>query len=159
MDFVYDDGGRITAGYKGSTGDCVCRAIAIATGKSYQEVYSGLISLKETSFRNTKKIRNSHPRTGVNRKIYDAYLKFYGWEWIPTMKIGTGCKVHLKKEELPTGKIIARLSKHVVAVVDGVLHDTYDSSRDGTRCVYGYYQKKCDCPAGYHEMFIECRGY
>jgi len=24
-------------------------------------------------------------------------------------------------------------------VIDGVLHDTHDCSRDGTRCVYGYW--------------------
>ena len=36
--FNYNDGGRLEAGYKGQTGDCVCRAICIATGKPYQEV-------------------------------------------------------------------------------------------------------------------------
>jgi hypothetical protein len=30
----FDDGGRGAAGFKGKTGDCVCRAIAIATGIS-----------------------------------------------------------------------------------------------------------------------------
>jgi hypothetical protein len=39
MDFVFHDGGRAAAGYKGMTGDCVTRSIAIATGKTYQEVY------------------------------------------------------------------------------------------------------------------------
>jgi hypothetical protein len=42
MDFTYDDGGRAAAGFKGSTGDCVTRAIAIATGKPYREVYDAL---------------------------------------------------------------------------------------------------------------------
>lgn len=28
MLFVYDDGGRKAAGYKGTTGDCACRAVA-----------------------------------------------------------------------------------------------------------------------------------
>jgi hypothetical protein len=42
--FVMDDGGRAAAGYKGQTGDCVCRSIAIATGKPYQEVYDALWS-------------------------------------------------------------------------------------------------------------------
>lgn len=37
MDFVFHDGGRAAAGYKGKTGDCVTRSIAIATGKPYQE--------------------------------------------------------------------------------------------------------------------------
>jgi len=141
MNYVYDDGGRKAAGYKGDTGDCVCRAIAIAGNKSYEEVYAGLISLQATGFRKTKKVRGSHPRTGVTRKVYDAYLKFYGWKWTPTMQIGTGCKVHLKEDELPKGNLIVRVSKHMTAIVDGVIHDTHDPSRDGTRCVYGYYSK------------------
>jgi hypothetical protein len=40
---------------------------------------------------------------------------------------------------LPNGRLIARCSRHLVAVIDGVIHDTHDSSRDGTRCVYGYW--------------------
>jgi len=55
------------------------------------------------------------------------------------MKIGSGCTVHLKKDELPKGRVIASLSKHLVAVIDGIIYDTYDCSQNGTRCVYGYY--------------------
>ncbi len=62
-----------------------------------------------------------------------------GFKFVPTMGIGTGCKVHLRDGELPMGRIIARVSRHYVAVIDGVLHDTYDASRGGTRCVYGYW--------------------
>jgi hypothetical protein len=57
------------------------------------------------------------------------------------MQIGSGCQVHLAADELPPGRIIVRLSKHYAAVVDGVLHDTHDCSRDGTRCVYGYFKE------------------
>lgn len=55
------------------------------------------------------------------------------------MKIGSGCKGHLRSEELPPGRLIVSVSKHVVAVIDGIIHDTHDPSRDGTRCVYGYW--------------------
>jgi len=55
------------------------------------------------------------------------------------MSIGSGCKVHLDGNELPEGRLVASLSKHVAAVIDGVINDTYDCSREGTRCVYGYY--------------------
>jgi hypothetical protein len=68
ISWVYNDGGREAAGYKGAAGDCVVRAIAIATGKSYQEVYNA------------------------------------------------------------------------ITVIDGVVNDTFDPSREGTRCVYGYYK-------------------
>jgi hypothetical protein len=42
--------------------------------------------------------------------------------------------------ELPIGRLIVSVSKHLVAVVDGVIHDTHDPSRAGTRCVYGYWR-------------------
>jgi hypothetical protein len=37
--WTYDDGGRKAAGFVGSTGDCVCRAIAIAAQRPYREIY------------------------------------------------------------------------------------------------------------------------
>ena len=40
--FVYNDGGRKEAGRKGHAGDCVTRAICIATGLPYMEVYNRL---------------------------------------------------------------------------------------------------------------------
>lgn len=45
MKFTFNDGGRKEAGFKGETGDCVTRAIAIATEKPYQEVYDNLFAL------------------------------------------------------------------------------------------------------------------
>jgi hypothetical protein len=128
MEHAYDDGGRAQAGYKGTTDDCVTRAIAIAAELPYQEVYDALFALG-----------NSSPRGGVSRRVYDRYLSELGWTWVPTMHIGSGCRVHLRAEELPAGRLIVRLSKHVCAVVDGVVHDTHNPSRDGTRCVYGYW--------------------
>jgi hypothetical protein len=58
------------------------------------------------------------------------------------MGIGTGCQVHLREDELPKGNIIVNLSKHLSCVKDGVLHDTYDCTRNGNRCVYGYWVKE-----------------
>ena len=60
-------------------------------------------------------------------------------KWHPLMTIGSGCKVHLREEELPKGTLIVRVSKHLTCVKDGVLYDTYDCTRESTRCVYGYY--------------------
>ena len=102
--------------------------------------------------------------------VYKRYLAETGWEWVPTMEFGVGCQVHLRADELPEGRLIVRLSKHLAAVIDGVLHDTHDCSRDGTRCVYGYWtqlepngpvlkapdlatlQRKCEDAAG---LFVE----
>lgn len=138
--WIETDGGRAEAGVKGAKKDCVTRAIAIATGRPYQEVFDALAGLMAQERLNRKR---GSPDKGVHRTTYERYLKTIGWEFVPTMKIGQGCRVHLRAEELPKGRIIARVSKHLVAVIDGTIHDSHDPSRNGTRCVYGYYR-----PAG-----------
>ena len=68
-------------------------------------------------------------------------MEALGGEWVPVMKIGTGCKMHLSVEDFPLeGRYVASLSAHVCAVINGVIHDTFDSSREGSRSVYGYWK-------------------
>lgn len=141
LSFVYDDGGRDLAGYKGDASDCVVRAIAIATGEDYQWVYDQL-NLMAKAERPRKGKKRSSSREGVYRRTYERLLDTLGWEWTPTMGIGTGCQVHLRADELPEGTIITRLSKHLSAVKDGAIRDTGDPSRGGTRCVYGYWKRR-----------------
>jgi hypothetical protein len=139
LPWVYDDGGRKEAGYKGTTGDCVVRSIAIATGLAYQDVYDYANKLGQQE-RITKRQRTkSSARTGVRKNACRRWLADLGWSWFPTMGIGSGTTVHLRDGELPMGRLVVAVSKHYTAVIDGVIHDTHDPSRDGTRAVYGYY--------------------
>ena len=148
LELKIDDGGRANAGYKGMAGDCVVRSIAIAANLSYKKVYEDLYQANEI-FRTTSKTKlarslkqkNDSPRTGTHRVVLKKYLLQLGWKWTPTMFVGQGCKVHLKKDELPNGTLIVSCSKHITVVKDGILHDTYDCSRNGTRCVYGYWKQ------------------
>jgi hypothetical protein len=135
MQHNYNDGGRAAAGYKGETRDCVTRAIAIATGKPYKEVYSAINAISGA----TKTRGKSSARAGVQKAVWKKYLSELGWKWTPTMAVGQGCKTHLRADELPSGKIIVSVSHHLCTVIDGVIQDTFDPSRNGTRCVYGYY--------------------
>lgn len=145
MDWVYDDGGREAAGFVGTTGDCVCRAIAIATQMPYREVYKLINSYGKQERPDRKRKGNSFnghrssARTGVYTETTRKIMAKLGWVWHPLMTIGSGCTTHLRKEELPSGRIICKVSRHCVAVIDGVIHDTYDCSREEGRCVYGYY--------------------
>jgi hypothetical protein len=141
MDFVFHDGGRAVAGYKGMTGDCVTRSIAIATGKTYQEVYDSLNQMAQTERRGERKKRQSNSRIGVFRRTYQRYLESLGWRWTSTMSIGSGCRVHLRASELPQGPLIVKVSRHLTTVIDGVLYDTQNCSRRGARCVYGYFSQ------------------
>jgi len=141
MEFIFDDGGRAAAGYKGTTGDCVARAIAIAAQLPYQQVYESINQAGATERTSKRRRGKSSARTGVYKPTIKSILTAMGWTWVPTMLIGSGCKVHLRSEELPAGRLIVNVSKHTCAVIDGVVYDIYDPSRDGTRCVYGYYRR------------------
>lgn len=154
MPWVFDDGGRGAAGYKGLTGDCVTRSIAIATGRPYQEVYDALNTGAKSERTGSRKRGISSSRSGVYKRTYQRYLESIGWQWIPTMLIGQGCKIHLVDGELPMGRLVVAVSKHLTAVIDGIVHDTHDPQRttfwygaDGKtervseRCVYGYFVK------------------
>ena len=148
MKWIYDDGGRKLAGFRGEVDDCITRAVAIAAQIPYREVYDALnaASKGEKHRRGTMGMlaatgRGSSARTGVYKVTYAPYLASLGWVWHPTMQIGKGCTTHLRADELPAGRLIVQVSKHLCAVIDGVVHDTTDPSRDGTRCVYGYYTR------------------
>jgi len=136
MEFIYNDGGRKEAGYKGKAGDCVCRAIAIITERPYKDVYKELQSFIKLEGKQKISVRN-----GIPINIVKKYLSAQGFKWISCMKIGQGCKVHLKKEEIPAGKLLVRISKHITTVIDKVIYDIYNPQREGSRCVYGYWIK------------------
>jgi hypothetical protein len=153
MPFVIDDGGRAAAGYKGTAGDCVCRSVAIASGKPYAEVYAALAGGTGAQRAGKRGKRSASARSGINtgRKWFKDYMTALGFRWVPTMKIGEGCKVHLLKGELPAGRLVVSVSKHYTAVIDGVIRDTHDPTRATIwneagkpprmthRCVYGYW--------------------
>jgi hypothetical protein len=112
----------------GRAGDCVARAIAIATDKPYREVYDELTALGWCE------------RYETYTPDAREYINGLGWHWTPTRAISSSRKVHLRADELPLGRLIVYVAQHLVAVIDGVIHDTYDSSRGGTRRVRGFYQ-------------------
>ena len=161
MPLIIDDGGAEAAGYRGRGRDCVTRAIAIASGVDYQVVAGAIVeeAKKERPGSRRRQGKRSTPQSGVFKATYARYLKTLPCEWTPVMGIGTGCRMHLMADELPMGRLIVSLSKHLTAVIDGVIHDTYDPQReayssdttwsDGVktvthrilyRCVYGYWR-------------------
>ena len=126
MRLVQSDGGRAAAGYRGAANDCACRAIATAAGLPYQRVYDGINAVAQAE---RGKGRKSSARGGVYKSTMRHYLQALGWQWVPTVGIGTGCRVHLCDGELPAGRLVVALSKHYTAVIDGVVHDTHDPAR------------------------------
>ena len=140
MSWEYNDGGRGAAGYKGETRDCAARAIAIAFGCDYREARK--VVAAEQRKRKRKGGKRESPDRGVMVADMRRIMAAHGWRWVPTMEIGSGCRVHPVKAELPKGMLILRLARHFAAFADGVVFDTWDSSKEGTACVYGYWQKE-----------------
>jgi hypothetical protein len=105
MDFVYNDGGRAAAAYKGRAGDCVVRAIAIATQKPYREVYDA-INAPVLAERTRRGSRSSAAAVLGERHTNVTYGNSV--LWLPTMQVGSGCQVHLRREELPKGRLVVR---------------------------------------------------
>ena len=125
------------------------RAIAIAANMPYLTVYEDLRQANASYAANKKNrlarslnARGASPRNGNHRDVFHDYILNQGFTWVPTMQVGGGCQVHLRTDELPEGKLIVRLSKHLTAMIDCVIQDTHDPSRGGKRCVYGYYTKQ-----------------
>lgn len=160
MKFKYNDGGRAESGRKGTAGDCVARAFSIALELPYEDVYKELASLNAEPKMHTRRARAKSggkfaksARNGVIITACHAFATRHGMVWTPTMKFGQGCKVHLQADELPTGRIVCQISNHLVAVIDGVINDTYNPNDRGVivdafgndittnRCVYGYWRK------------------
>ena len=155
MKLIISDGGR-SKYFKGTASDCITRAICNATGKDYKEVYDAINELAKSERTGKRKKGVSSAREGVYKDTTKKYLDSIGWVWHPTMKIGSGCTVHLCEQELPKGILIVSISKHLTCVKDGVLYDTYNCSIDkytdwntgeymevpDKRCVYGYWTKE-----------------
>jgi hypothetical protein len=156
--FRFHDGGRAAAGYRGKTGDCVVRSIAIATGLPYQHIYD-LVNRASTRERTGARKRGiSNARTGVYKSTIHRVLKELGWVWTPTMQIGSGCTVHLRPSQLPSGRLVVSVSKHLTAMIDGVIYDTHDCSRRGRRCVYGYWQPPKTAELPFPPIRLESEG-
>jgi hypothetical protein len=143
MKYQFNDGGRLAAGFKGTTGDCVTRAIATASGLPYAEVYASLAKGTGDQPAGKRGKRSASASNGINvtRKWFKDYMTSIGFVWTPTMGIGTGCKVHLADGELPMGRLVVSVSKHYTCVIDGVVNDIYDPQRVTGRCVYGFWAK------------------
>lgn len=104
--------------FKRNVGDCVIRAIAKATGKSWDETYIALmvegLLLKDMPTAN---------------HVWGSYLRQQGFKryLVPDVEnytVSDFCDEH------PDGTFILAISGHVVCVQDGTIYDSWDSSNE-----------------------------
>lgn len=126
MNYNFNDGGRKNAGFKGSTGDCGVRALAIALDMDYKIAYNLLAQAnKDMGF--AKSARN-----GIHKNIYNSVLNKLGWFWVSAPKF-VGRKARCSDLK---GIVIAQQAGHFVTVINGIPQDTWDCSN---KMVYGYW--------------------
>ena len=135
MRYHYNDGGRRDAGFKGETGDCVTRAIAIATGTRYRQVYRELTELTKSM---TGGLETS-VASGCSNAVAHRYLIDLGWSVVPTPN-------RYLKDAPRDQRILVKLTeRHDVAVINGTVHDSWDSrvskrTKCGSPKMAGYYR-------------------
>ena len=148
MTFIIDDGGRSESGFKGDASDCVCRAIAIASGLPYLEVYARLAEGNATQ-RGGKGTRSAREGISTKRKWFKDYMASIGFEWTPTMRPG------MKQDErcylladgtiagdIPQGRLVLSLARHCSAHVNGINRDRFAPGDNawGRVTIYGYWR-------------------
>jgi hypothetical protein len=158
--WVSYDGGRKAVGHNDAGGDCTVRAIAVATGRPYDEVHAALTAatisfvkgkpndpLTGFMLRSRRGLRSVDPAHGSYDDVYEPYLRALGWRYTSTK--GRNPKVYLRAEDLPPGRLIVQVHRHLVAVIDGVVLDTWNSAGAGRRPVKGYWQRSGRRPQEY----------
>ena len=120
------------------TGDCVVRAIAGATGLSWQTVYYNLCSIGE------KKCRMPN-----DKKTYEQYLKDKGWikQKMPVWYDAFGNRNRYTVKELideyPNCIMIISMASHLTYAENGTLVDTWNC---GSKSVGNYWIKPNNSP-------------
>ncbi len=133
IDYRYDDGGREAAGYRGKTGDCVVRAIAICTGEDYRAVYLTMAehmkrngyAASGNAYATRERNRKAPRRKGqiAARRVQDRVLEVYGFRKV---RLPSGARPTFTEAHRRYDDCIVGTTKHVAAIVDGALRDTFD---------------------------------
>ena len=115
---------------KDEYGDCVIRALTKLTGKVWEDVFDDLVPIA----RELQCMPNGQP-------CYEAYLKREGFVYhgVSNAKGTKRPTIDRFAKDHPSGVYMARVAHHVVAIIEGVYYDTWDS---GYKSMYGYWVKE-----------------
>ena len=134
--YVHDDGGRTGAGFEGDTGDCAVRALAILTGTPFVDVYERMAAcMRLAGYGASGNAYRQRPRRGLKPAISARDLQHlvktsYG---LRRVKLDRGPKPTYSEAWALHGDCLVGTARHVAAIVDGNLRDTFDGRfYDGT---------------------------
>lgn len=120
--FRFSDGGRSLSKRPRQKNDCTVRAVAIAREMDYDSAYDLLADAGR------KCARGFHLPEWLNDQSWAVKIPFQARKGEHRMNPATFC------ESYTDGRYICRTAKHVFAVIDGVLIDSWEQRPD--RCIY-----------------------
>ena len=133
MKFIKNYGGREkyfpTKLKKDQVGDCVIRAVAIATEQDYMEVFNALFEIgKELG------------RMPNDKQCYERYLTSKGWVKQSPLRNWEKKKYRVKKlgSKFKDQSVIIHTTNHLTTLVNGDINDTWDCRE---WCANSYYVK------------------
>ena len=112
-------------------GDCVKRAITIASGKDYNEVKRELNRYKRKTGAEVFNEWHKNVEPYIKEMLGGVKMSFPAVKGEPRMNGERFC------EEYSKGTYILQMANHVVCCKDGCLYDTWDC---GDKCVYTAYK-------------------
>ena len=124
LGYSHNDGGRLSAGYRGKTGDCVTRATAIVAGLPYDDVYKLMAEANSNSKAAVKRGKAKRSaRDGVYKDAYEVIFAKLGLEKV---KLPKGVRPTYAEAHEQYGNCIVTTARHMAALVSGSLQDTFD---------------------------------
>ncbi len=104
------------------TGDCVKRAITLASGLTYSDVEAGLQQHRKITGASAFNTDNN-PDSYVLHALHAVWLSFPAVKGQKRMTGERFCRAY------PKGRYILTMAGHWTACIDGVIMDTWDCSR------------------------------
>jgi len=133
ISYIYNDAGR-KQNKPSERNDCTVRALAISTNTDYKMAHD---FLKERG-------RKCRKPFLFPKKRSDDYALGYEFVWksFPLVKGKKRMSPERFAIEFSKDVYICKTVKHVYAVVNGVINDTYKTGWHNGRCVYGCWEVK-----------------
>lgn len=138
MDFQFNDGGKKADGLgTARSADCCVRACAIAEGDSYKGTKK---AMNRVLVEMTGGLETSC-NTGTPTPVSHKYLTDLGYALTLTKGY------YLCDMDFTGRTVICRLPRHMMVIIDNVVHDSWDSRKSRkTKCksprLTGYYERK-----------------
>lgn len=134
--FVADDSGRSKSKRPRQYNDCTVKALSKVTGYNYDYVYDELKLLGRKSHRgfHIQKFLKKHKQ--ILGSTFN-YVVFNAEKDKPRVKVKDCLDMFYGK------KVILRVSKHVIPMIDGTIYDWFDNNPTPTETQLDYYFNKC----------------